>query len=139
MQTQETTEKASEIRFSEIDADLREITWHVRRVGGVPRKTIDKRTVYPHRIVLERILCRPLSDFEEPLRENGDKLDCRRENLSLRIFASTDADGYPYEWIVENGKRIRYRAHRFVMERHLGRKLDPSEVVHQHAILQEVA
>lgn len=43
----------------------------------------------------------------------------------------TDASGY--RWLVavrRNGKRIRVREHRWVMEQHLGRELLPEELVH---------
>lgn len=42
----------------------------------------------------------------------------------------TDTRGYRWIYIVENGKRRAKREHRHVMEQHLGRRLEPEEVVH---------
>ena len=41
-----------------------------------------------------------------------------------------DKRGYRWVYITENGKRRAIREHRLVMERHLGKKLSPEEVVH---------
>jgi hypothetical protein len=41
-----------------------------------------------------------------------------------------DKRGYRWIYIVENGRRRAKREHRDVMEKHLGRKLLPEEVVH---------
>lgn len=42
----------------------------------------------------------------------------------------TDKRGYRWIYVTENGKRRAKREHRHVMERHLGRKLHPEELVH---------
>ena len=42
----------------------------------------------------------------------------------------TDKRGYRWVSVIENGKRRQKREHRHVMELHLGRRLDPEELVH---------
>lgn len=42
----------------------------------------------------------------------------------------TDKRGYRWIYVLENGRRRAKREHREVMEQHLGRQLEPEEVVH---------
>ena len=41
-----------------------------------------------------------------------------------------DKRGYLWLYVTENGRRVARRAHRVAMERHIGRRLEPWELVH---------
>jgi hypothetical protein len=42
----------------------------------------------------------------------------------------TDRRGYRWIYVIEDGRRRAKREHRHLLEQHLGRKLDPEELVH---------
>ena len=56
------------------------------------------RNVYVHRLVLEAKLGRPLAEDEEAHHINGDKLDCRADNLEARKVEHHRAFLYGRPW-----------------------------------------
>lgn len=75
-----------------VDADLFTLNWaivakgYVMRSIGIPgtRKT---RVITLHRIIMERMLGRPLESKEQVDHINGDKQDNRRKNLRLATIS----------------------------------------------------
>lgn len=70
------------VLVDEVDADLATMRWYMGSSGYATR-TIAKCTRPMHRIILERIVGRPLTDGEETDHINRDKCDNRRGNLRL--------------------------------------------------------
>lgn len=71
--------------FSSADADLRMLVWRTAR-GGYARVTCANhrsKQALAHRVVMERVVGRPLRDEELCDHINGDRLDNRRENLRI--------------------------------------------------------
>ncbi len=67
--------------FSEVDSDLQSIFWHT--TNGYASKRFRGIRKFAHRIVLERMLVRPLQKGELVDHINRNKLDNRRSNLRL--------------------------------------------------------
>lgn len=61
------------------DADLRCVRWRINARGYVETRAQGQRVL--HRVVMERVLARPLAAGEVVDHINGDPLDNRRENL----------------------------------------------------------
>lgn len=64
------------------DRDLADLNWFVLFSRG-QLYVMRKHAGQMHRIILERVLCRPLEEAETVDHINGDGLDNRRENLRL--------------------------------------------------------
>ena len=97
--------------IDEIDYDLAKLKWYARQNGistwyaGRKKTTPDgrQRHMHLHRIILERILDRPLMKTELPDHINHDGLDNRRinlrvvthiENLHNRKYSRISPDGH---------------------------------------------
>lgn len=79
----------------ECDSDLAKFNWCI---NGAPPNTYARRTtkdgqsIYLHRMILERILGRPLASAEYVDHINGDKLDNQRINLRLCTSSQNQAN-----------------------------------------------
>jgi len=109
---------------SNCDSDLIEFKWYViikrGRFSGVYRQIYSPKisTVYIHRVIMERILNRPLSKGEVVDHVNGDVLDNTRINLRLATqkensrnrSKSVNKTGYKAVYPVETKKGVKFVA-----------------------------
>lgn len=70
------------------DADLKQYTWHARHARyAYPVRFSYDHGILLHRVVMERMLGRPMTDSEEVDHVDGDALNNRRGNLRLATHA----------------------------------------------------
>jgi hypothetical protein len=102
------------------DADLTKFKWHTnvgcyaaRRVG--PR--MNRRTVFMHQVILERILGHPLPAGLEPDHRDGTTLNNRRSNLRLATRGQNNTNRKTrehtsrYRGVSWDGHRQKWTAH----------------------------
>ncbi len=80
--------------FSEVDADLNAMKWRADKDGYARAG----RCIYAHRLVLSRILGRPLDRGEIPDHIHGNILDNRREMIRLTDWRGNAQNRRTTEW-----------------------------------------
>ena len=113
-------------KISTIDVDLLAFKWQYSKY--IYRHTENARKTFRlHRIIMERVLNRPLLRAEIPDHINHDPTDNRRENLRLANQSKNTANaslhgdstsGYKGVWYRTSGKRRKRWASEIVVHRH---------------------
>lgn len=75
------------------DEDALPLKWYYGANGYAQRKSRKEKGTYLHRLVMERLLGRPLKHGEYVDHINGNKLDNRRQNLRLSTMSQNLANG----------------------------------------------
>lgn len=81
------------VYIDNVDADLAAMKWHKFKPRGIvyarqrPYVNGKRINLYMHRIILERMLGRPLMPLEQVDHKDGDGLNNRRDNLRLATIA----------------------------------------------------
>lgn len=79
--------------IDDVDAELAELHWWLNSRGYVTAKTYHpRRLIRLHRAVMERAIGRPLSSDVDVDHIDGNKFDCRRDNLRTATRAQNQAN-----------------------------------------------
>ena len=102
-------------RVDDCDADLAARRWHVLKTGGGGHYARNKhlgRTILLHRVIMGRVLNRPLAPGEEVDHIDGDGLNNSRVNLRLADHAQNCANKRRYRNNRSGYKGVHHSARR---------------------------